>query len=111
MGGVDAYYKRVSAGEVAGLDPPQRRDLTTSSSACIRRPTWQAPLSSFETHRYVNGLIPHREELAGWAAELGYRREFDDDWANQVADDALRLGALLAAAADGAQAVILKINK
>ncbi|WP_165439958.1 hypothetical protein [Micromonospora kangleipakensis] len=52
---------------------------------------------------------PGAAETAAARPWLGYRRPFDDDWAEQVVNDVRELTGLFRAAAAAREAVILKI--
>lgn len=51
----------------------------------------------------------HHTALVAYAAELGYQRPFDEEWAEQVVAEVHELRALFGAAATAGEAVVLKI--
>ena len=51
-----------------------------------------------------------RTELADAAEDLGYRRPFDDEWADSVATDLADLRTLFALAAEAGEAVIVTVD-
>jgi hypothetical protein len=54
-------------------------------------------------------VVEHRTALANGARSLGYRRPFDDAWAQQLLADAQELAALFRAAALADESIIVKM--